>query len=75
MGVVKKVNIENGTFYLYNDMLNIKYFDSIFLKIDKKPYKHIAIYNIGYIAIKKNDNCETIYSVNSLYLLVYHASR
>ena len=44
------------------------------LKIDKKSYKNIGIYNIGYITIKKIDDCENIYSVNPLYLLVNHAS-
>ena len=40
------------------------------LKIDKKSYKDIGIYNIGYIAIKNIDNCESIYSVNPLYLRI-----
>ena len=44
------------------------------LKIDKKSYKNISIYNIGYITIKKIDDCENIYSVNPLYLLVNHAN-
>ena len=44
------------------------------LKIDKKSYKDIGIYNIGYIAIKKIDDCENINSVNPLYLLTDHIS-
>ena len=44
------------------------------LKIDKKHYKGINIYYIGYITIKKIDDCENIYSVNPLYLIVNHAS-
>ena len=44
------------------------------LKIDKKHYKEINIYYIGYITIKKIDDCENIYSINPLYLLVNHAS-
>ena len=44
------------------------------LKIDKKSYKDIGIYNIGYITIKKIDDYENIYSVNPLYLIVDHAS-
>ena len=46
----------------------------ILLKIDKKSYKHIDIYNIGYITFKKIDDCEKIYSVNPLYLLIDHTS-
>ena len=44
------------------------------LKIDRKSYKDIGIHNIGYIAIKKIDDCENIYRVNPLYLLVSYAS-
>ena len=44
------------------------------LKIDKKSYKDIGIYNIGYITIKKIDDYENIYSVNPLYLTITHAS-
>ena len=44
------------------------------LKIDKKSYKDIGIYNIGYIAIKKIGDCENIYSVNPSYLLITHAN-
>ena len=39
------------------------------LKIDKKSYKNISIYNIGYIT-KKIDDYENIYSVNPLYLTI-----
>ena len=74
MGVVKQIDIKNRTYYFYNDMINIKKFDSNLLKIDKKSYKDIGIYNIGYITIKKIDDCESIYSVNPLYLRVDHAS-
>ena len=55
-------------------MINIKNFDSILLKIYRKSYKNIGIYNIGYITIKKIDDCENIYSVNPLYLRINHAS-
>ena len=44
------------------------------LKIDVKSCKEISIYNIGYIKINKIDDCENIYSVNHLYLLVNHAN-
>ena len=44
------------------------------LKIDKKSYKNIDIYYIGYITIKKIDDYESIYSVNPLYLRIDHAS-
>ena len=74
MGIVKQIDIKNRTYYFYNDMINIKKFDSNLLKIDKKSYKDIGIYNIGYITIKKNDDYENIYSVNPLYLIIAHAN-
>ena len=74
MRVVKQIDIKNRTYYLYNDMINIKIFDSNVLKIDKKSYKDIGIYNIRYITIKKIDDYENIYSVNPLYLIVVDAS-
>ena len=77
MGLVKQIDIKNRTYYFYNDMIDIKKRDSNLLKIDKKPYKDIGIYNIGYITIKKIDDYENIYSVNPLYLTIMtitHAS-
>ena len=55
-------------------MINLKNSESNLLKIDKKSYKNVDIYNIGYLAIKKIDDDESIYSVNPLYLRVNHAS-
>ena len=74
MGKVKQIEIKNRTYYFYNDMINLKNFESNLLKIDKKHYKGIDIYYIGYITIKKIGDCENIYSVNPLYLLVNYAS-
>ena len=74
MGTVKQINIKNQTYNFYSDMINIKNFDPILYKIDRKSSKNIGIYNIGYITIKKVDDCENIYSLNPLYLLVNHDS-
>ena len=72
MGEIKQINIKNSTYYFYND-IDLKNFKSNLLKIDKKSYKDIGIYNIG-VTIKKIDDCENIYSVNPLYLLINHAN-
>ena len=53
MGNIKQISIKNGTYYLFNDMIIIKDFDSNLLKLDKKSYKSIGVYNIGYITIKQ----------------------
>ena len=51
-------------------MINIKEFHSSQLKIDKKSYKNIGIYYIGYITIKSISDYENINSVNPLYLII-----
>ena len=73
MGEVKELNIKNRRYYYFNDIIDIKDFHSNLLKIDKKQYKDIDIYYIGYITIKKFGDCENIHSVNPLYLLIYSA--
>ena len=57
MGVIKQIDIKNRTYYFYNDVINLKIFESNLLKIDKKSYKNIGIYNIRYITIKTIDDC------------------
>ena len=74
MGEVKQINTKNRTFHFYNDIIDLKNVDARLLKIDRKSYKNIGIYNIGYITIKKIDDCKNIHSVNPLYLLIDHAS-
>ena len=68
-----QIDIKNRTYYFYNDMVNIKTFDSNLLKIDKKSYKDIGIYNNRYIISKRIDDYENIYSLNPLYLTIAHA--
>ena len=63
MGELKQINIKNRT---YQPNL---------LKIDRKSYKNIGIYNIGYITTKEINDYQNIYSVNPLYLRVNHANR
>ena len=75
MGKVKELNIKNQTYYFLDDMIDIKNFHSNLLKIDKKPYKDVDIYYIGYITIKKFSDCENIHSVNPLYLIIHSATR
>ena len=70
MGEVKQIEVKSRTYYLYNDIIYLKNFESNLLKIDKKSHKNIDIYYIGYITIKKIDDCENIYSVNPLYLII-----
>ena len=74
MSKVQQIEIKNWTYYFYNDMINLKNIESNLLKIDKKHHKNIDIYYMGYITIKKIDDCENIYSLNPLYLIINHAN-
>ena len=70
MGRTRQINIKNRTYYFYNDPINLKDFDVRLLKVDKKNYKEIDIYYIGYVTVKKIANCNNINSVNPLYLMI-----
>ena len=70
MGSIKEINIKNRTYYFYNDIIDIKTFDSNNLKLDKKTYKDLDIYNIGYVTIKKIGSGYEVNSVNPLYLRI-----
>ena len=79
MGKVKQIEVKNRTYYFYNDMLNLKNFESNFLKVDKNITKAL-IHCIGYIGYWIHlywihyNYCKNIHSINPLYLLVNHAS-
>ena len=70
MGKVKQIEIKNRTYYFYNRIINLKSFESNLLKIDKKHYKDIDVYYIGYITMKKIGDCENIYCVNPFICLL-----
>ena len=69
MEIIKQINIKNRTYYFFNDMINVKNFDPGLLKIDKKSYKSIDIFYIGYITMKDSDHVK-INSINPLYLII-----
>ena len=73
MGNIKRINIKNGTYYFFKDMINIKNFNSSLLKIYKKSYKNIDIYYIGYITINGISDYESINNVNPLYIIIGEA--
>ena len=60
----KEINIKNRTYYFFDDIINIENFNSDLLKIDKKAYKNIGIYYIGYITMKNSEYVK-INSVNT----------
>ena len=62
MDTTKQTNIKNRTYYFYNNIIDLENFDTKLLRIDKKSYKDIGIYNIGYVTKKKIGNCMNINS-------------
>ena len=74
MEEVEEINIKNQSCYFFDDMIDIRNFHSNLLKIDKKLYKDVDIYYIGYITIKKFSDCGNIHSVNPLYLIIHSAT-
>ena len=74
MGSIKEINIKERTYYFYNDIIDSETFGSKNLKLDKKTYQDLNIYNIGYVAIKKIGDCYDVNSVNPLYFCIDNAS-
>ena len=47
MGNIKQINIKSRTYYFFNEMINIKNFDSSLLKIDKKNQTKTLVFIIS----------------------------
>ena len=61
MVTTKQMNIKNRTYYFYD-------FDPKLLKLDKKSFKNISIYYIGYVT--KNQDAILIVQILFIYLLM-----
>ena len=70
MGRIRQTKIKNRTYYFHRDRINLEDFDASLLKVDKRNYKEIDVYDIGYVAFKEIANCNNINSVNPLYLMI-----
>ena len=64
---IRQLHIEGRTYYFYNDLVNIKNFNSNNLKLDEKSVFGNYVYYIGYITKKPQWN---VNSVNYLYLMI-----
>ena len=62
---VKNISIKS----VFNNIINTKYFDPNNIKIDKKWYKNILIYYIGYVTIRDSKYVK-INIINPLYLII-----
>ena len=65
---IRQLNIKGRTYYFYNDLINIKNFNSNNLKLDKKSVLGNDVYYIGYITKKKPQG--NVNGVNPLYLMI-----
>ena len=66
MGNIKQINIKNRTYYFFNDMINIRDFESSLLKVDKKIIeKYLSLSHWIHHNIK-SDDYKNIHSVNLL---------
>ena len=63
----RQLNIKDRSYNFYNDLINVLSFEASNLKLDKKSWKDLDIYFIGYVD-KKPD--WSVNSVNLLYLII-----
>ena len=59
---VRPLNIKDKTNYVYNDLINIKNFNTNNLKLDKKGVLGNDVYYIGYITKKTHWNVDSVNS-------------
>ena len=64
----QNIDVKDPKYYFFNDIINMKNFDSTNIKIDEKSYKNILIYYIRYVTIKDSKYVK-VYSVHPLYLI------
>ena len=53
MGSIKELNIKNQIYYFFNDIIDIRNFQSSLLKIDKKLYKDLTFTILVTLRLKK----------------------
>ena len=56
----RQVNIKNRRYYFYNDLINVINFEASKLILDKKTWKDIDIYYMGYVDKKRDWNVNSI---------------
>ena len=66
MSSIKLININNRTYYSFNDMINIKIFDPNQIKIDKKSEKISLFIALGILLSK----ALAMQKLNPLYFII-----
>ena len=64
---IRQLNVESRTYHFYNNLINIKNFNTNKLKLDKKGVLSNDVYYIGYVTKKPQWH---VFSVNPLYLMI-----
>ena len=64
---IKQLNIENITYYFWDDIIYIDSFNPNLLKVDEKNFLDYNVYNISYVTKKPESN---IISINPLCLCI-----
>ena len=41
METIKEITIKNGTYYFYNDIINLDEFDESKIKVDKRSHRYL----------------------------------
>ena len=54
MEEIKQIDIENRTYYFYNDIIDFDEFDKSKIKMDKNDFNDFDIYYLGYEYKKRN---------------------
>ena len=65
----KNLYIKNKSYYFYNNLINLSNFNMNNLRLDKKTWRDIDIYYIGYVDKNKPEEW-CVNSVNPLYLMI-----
>ena len=55
MGEIKQIIVKNRTYYFYNNVINLDEFDGSKIKVDRKNFRDIDIYYLGYEYKEKSD--------------------
>ena len=74
METIKEINIKNRTYYFYNDIINLAEFVESKIKVDKKDFNDIDIYQLGYEHKKEISESNVINTINPLYLRIINMS-
>ena len=53
MGIIKRTNIKNRTYYFYNDFIDLETFKSNLLRIDKNHIKTLVFTTLDILQLKK----------------------